>query len=329
MLGNLVAVFLLRGVVRDLAGLRGGGGCPPIPLHFPGVFVVSLLLGLFALAWLAYRIFWPKEVLITWAPTMKLGPLIITNPTIPEVEFPFASTHPTYIIADMVMIPAAYLLLMLSESATGCSYRPIISGDRFALCLSVAIPLVRLFGWYVLGKRPPPKSLVGAHKPVLILCGILALPVVILCNLWWKEDRVRKLTPIADAGTLAGGLAAHPELTGKVVRLRGTLLRAEVKQCVCRAKDECTYAEMPLSLGPDQEVVVQAVATDVWDLKKKAQGARGTAFETFGRLQPYPPGSDAAAQRRPPGKQPPPTCGASDYGPAPAAGRSLLIVEYP
>ena len=164
---------------------------------------------------------------------------------------------------------------------------------------------------------------------MLILCGILALPVEILGNQWWKEDRVRKLTPIADAQTLAGSLYAHAELTGKVVRLRGTLLRAEVKQCVCRAKDECTYAEMPLSVGPDQEVVVQAVATDVWDLKKKAQGAPGTAFETFGRLQPYPPGSDAASQRRPPGKQPPPTCGASDYGPAPAAGRSLLIVEYP
>ena len=79
----------------------------------------------------------------------------------------------------------------------------MISGDRFALGLALALPVLRLFAWYVLGKRPPPKSLVGAHKPVLILCGILALPVVILGNLWWKEDRVRKLEsgdqPLEDA----------------------------------------------------------------------------------------------------------------------------------
>lgn len=328
-IGNAVAVLLLRGVVRDLAGLRPGGGCPSVPLRYPGVFAISLGLGLFALGWLLYRIFWPKVVSISWAPTLKLGPVITTNPTIPEVEFPFASTHPSYIIADLVMLPVVYLLYLLSQSATGCSYRPIISGDRFALGLALLIPALRLLGWYGLGRRPPEKSLVGAHKPVLLLCAILALPVLILCDLWWKQHRVEAQVPIADARALAGGLAAHPELADKIVRLRGTLLRDKVKQCVCRAADECTYAEMPLSVGDGLQVVVQARATDVWDLKKKAQGAVGTAYETFGRLQPYPPGSDAVSQRRPPGKQPPPTCGASDYGPPPPAGRALLLVEYP
>lgn len=317
-LAEFLAVSMLATTFGALAVARGARGCPPQGKHLDGSFYLGIVIGLLALAWLLFRMIRPVEVEDTYTPSLKLGPVAVPNPTIAPMRYKFCSTHPSYVLIDLLLVFGAWMVLDGTPATTGCTLLYQWGISRAALPVALLFPLVRLACWYLLGLRLSEQAQVGAWKPVLLVFAVLLAPLALWGHLALKERRVRAATPLVDATTLAGGLKAHAELIGPIVRVKGARLLDSAARCECRgaSKDDCGRAEMLLDLGAGGEVVVQARASEVMFLLEKSEGKKGQPDEAFGRLSPLP---------NPTKKH----CGAKLFGPPPPAGRALLEIEYP
>lgn len=87
-------------------------------------------------------------------------------PPHPET-FEFCSTHPSYLLVDILVIGGALFLVWIGASAN--VDMPVF---WIALGTSLSIPVMRLFFWYVLGWQIDDPEASEAHKPALIAFGI-------------------------------------------------------------------------------------------------------------------------------------------------------------
>lgn len=317
-LAEWLAMFLLGTCAGQALAVHGARGCPPGG-RLDWSFYLAALLGLLAAGWLLHRIFFPVEIEETYTPPLKAGPVIVPNPTIAPVRFSFCSTHPAYVLIDALTVAGALALWATAPASMGCSFVSEWASARAAVGLALLFPVVRLLSWYVLGRQASPAATLGVFRPVLVFYGILAAPLLLAAHLFLGARHARAAAPVVDDKSFAGGLAAHPELAGPIVHVKGTRGRARAERCECRGPrgNDCGYAEVLLDLGAGGEVVVQARASEVLFLLDKSDGKpAGQPDDAFGRLSALPD----------PKKK---LCGRAAYGPPPAAGRALLEIEYP
>lgn len=319
-----IAMFCLAAVAADLLVLRGAHGCPPEPRHTGAVLYFALPLGLYLYAWSLHRILVPRLALEEHQPTLEVGPLIVPNPQLPPREYTFCTTHPSYLLLDLVTVIGGYVLFALAPETVGCGKAWEWARGRAALGIALSLPVVRLLSWYVLGRRPPAGSTAGAWKPVALFLTILLVPLVLGAGPILRTWRGQRSAPVVDAANFGGGRAAHPELLGQIVRVHGTCVGEQPVRCRCGGPSgtDCAQTEVLLDLGAGGQVLVQALS-DPEDVALEARGCTGRALTLFGRLHAVPevtPTSPGIGTPRLPCR---------DYGPPPAAGRVLVVTELP
>lgn len=319
-----VAMFCLGAVVADLLLLRGVHGCPPLPRQTGGMLYIALPLGLWLYAWSLHRIFVPRLATEAHRPTLQVGPIIAQNPMLKAQEFTFCTTHPSYLLLDLVTLVGAWVLVAVAPDTVGCGKAWEWARGRVAFAVALSIPVLRLLGWYVLRRRPPQGAEQGAWRPVAIYLGILVGPLVLGAGPLWRMWSGKRSAPVVDATAFTGGLAAHEGLLNKVVRVRGRCVGEVPVRCRCGGPrgDDCAQTEVLLDLGDAGQVLVQGLS-DPEDLAGEARGCGGRELETFGRLhrvpERAPDRADSLTPRLP----------CRDYGSPPAAGRVLVLTELP
>jgi hypothetical protein len=286
--------ILMPGSIADLIRVRGLDRCPAEPARVDWSTFVALALGLAAAAWLAGRI---------------LRPRIVTG---------VLSSHPSYVVIDLVILALAWLMFDIGREPFGCHFAWEYWRGVLALAFALSIPIARLVAWYPLGLRVEQQRAEVARIPVLTFCLVAAIPLALGGIFYGQYLLARHRAPLADAATMAGGLAAHPALAGPVVRVVGTLKLSEAIRCRCRPNDpeSCFQAEALLDLQGAGEVIVFGGPHDADELRKLAQRGAGKRLEVFGRLSRELP-------------LPNRLCDPRGYGQLPEAGRAVLVMERP
>jgi hypothetical protein len=327
---EFIAVLCLAATAARLISGRGALGCGPSGVRFDLVAFGSLMVGLAAGGYVLQRIFWPRELDQSVRTVLNVGPVAIMNPMLGEMHYRFSSTHPAYALVELSSALPLYLIYRMGQlppAYAGCgAVFPYYFG-RIALALVLLFPAVRLLSWYVLRRQVQLRSHWDALAPSLIFLGFALPAYLLIAGLvyvpFWRA-------PLADARTLAGGLPAHPELSGRTVKLLAPLKRQEAIRCVCSERDPlaCRVAALLLDLGPGGEVVAHGTSSNADALRALADspGARGGGpVKLYGTLKPLPAmplnKHVAAAQRL--------DCGWQEFGPPPPAGRAYLEVELP
>lgn len=330
LLVELFAIFCLAAVSARLIARHGALGCPAQGGGLDVAFFLGLGVGLLAAAYVLVRIFRPRELDQSVRPVLNIGPVAVVNPTIDAARYSFSSTHPAYALLDLsCAIPFFFVYLMGQHppAYAGCGATFSYLLGRIALGLVLVFPAIRLFAWFVLGRRVAVASHWETTKPILLFLGLtlpiyLSIPLMVYVPLW--------RAPRVDSQSFAGGLGAHPELAGRTVRLVGTLVPATAVRCVCSERDPlaCRVAAVRIDLGPAGDVIARGVSSDADALRALAErpdikaGREVTLYGTLGPL-PTPPKDPqkAAAERL--------DCGFQELGAPPAAGRAYLKAELP
>jgi hypothetical protein len=327
---ELIAILCLAATAARLIAGRGALGCAPSGVRFDLVAFGSLMVGLAAGGYVLQRIFWPRDLDQAVRTVLNVGPVAVMNPLLGETRYRFSSTHPAYALFELSTALPLYVIYRMGQlppAYAGCgAVFPYYFG-RIALALALLFPVVRLVSWYVLRRQVPVRSHADSLGPVLVflafaLPAYLAVAALVYVPLW--------RAPRVDEKSLAGGLPAHPELSGRTVKLLAPLKRPGAIRCVCSDRDPlaCRVAAVLLDLGPGGEVVAHGTSSNADSLRALADGLEGrggSAIELYGILKPLPAISAnkqvAASQRL--------DCGWQEFGPPPPAGRAYLEVELP
>lgn len=321
---EFIAVFFLASALGAVGKVLGFLGCAPDgPLS--GYTVAFFLIAFASAAWIIWRIFWPKEITSDFRPNIRIGPLIISNPTIQRVYFPFVTTHPFYVFIDLFVLLTLIPLFVLgqtSPSLAGCGALGSYLTAHIGFFLALLFPFLRLFSWYVLRRRPTSKACIGAVKSVLIFLSIIAplylFGFFIFFQGWMREQRL----PLVDSSSFAGGLIRHPELVDQLVRVHGT--SKQVARCACtNVKDpnDCNIISSLMDVGDGGEIVVHTYGQDATHLYADIMKSSKKSIETVGRLSVLPDPT-----KKPWAEQ---DCGWKEFPEVPAQGRAFLEIEYP
>lgn len=300
---ELIMVFFLAAAYAEIRRRFGAHGCPPEAGAVDWQTFALLAVGLYGFYWVFFKqIFFAKTIVDQTVG----GPF----------PFSFLTTHPSYVAIDLITVGVAAIARYAGGTVEvgECvnTHGWLLGG--FAFALACAIPLTRLFCWYVLGQRTWPRLQTperrSAWKPVAFFCAVLALPAALAIH-WALQDRLADANwPVADEATLAGGLAAHPDYDDRVWKVRGKIKWERVSRCACEGAAACSQGEMMLDLGAGGEVLIRTgYAGGVRNLIADTEGRVGQIYVRNGRLHKLP---NAKAK----------LC--RDYGPPPPAGRALL-----
>jgi hypothetical protein len=309
LLGEWGAILLLGAAYADIRLQLGAHECPPVPKSIGVSTVVAFLVGLYLLQWLFKNIFFAK---------------IIVDQSRGALWYSFLSTHPSYVFIDMWILGLGWLIRTFVPDGVGCDLSRQWLLGKFVFGVALALPIFRLLCWYTFGWRRISREdkwgiLQDAWKPIIRFYAILLVPAILAAWIIVPDLLDRHRVPVADATTLAGGLSAHPDLDGTIMKAVGTIRSEHVQRCDCRGVigNDCFRGDMLIDLGPGGEVIVQAVdAGELAQLVTDTEGKPGKPYSIIGRLHKLP---DAKAK----------LCVPSAYGPPPAAGRALLRPELP
>jgi len=228
----------------------------------------------------------------------------------------FPSTHPSYVLVEVLFLAPWYLIVHLATRATaaGCLDWFWVLG-RAMVGVGLFFPVFRLFSWYGLRRQTPDELRVGAWKPVLWTWAI-AGPLLLLVLVGVVRGRIQRAErPLVDAAALAGGLEQHPDLIGRQVRLRGTRKLDQAVRCRCPDQPWRCGAMALLDLGAGGDVVVRSGYSS--ELARLTPGEVGTAMpDAYGRLGRLPT----------PTENPELATGCS-FPPPPPDGRAFLEID--
>lgn len=311
------AAFAIGTAVSSWVQLSPILGCPARG----SVSALSILLfvgGVAAAGWSARRMLRPAIVDVVSRQSL----LLVT--WLSHASAP--STHPIYVTVDLFAAAMVALLLLPFQSPPSISGCWVLSGylmSRVAVAVALAFPLLRVFSWYALRRQ-----IVGSTKEAVlpvVRFFVLAMPAFGVFFLAWGSSKIAaSRLPVVDASSFAGGLAAHPELAGQLVKVRGHRSRAHASRCVCDDPSDasfCKVGALLLDLGPAGQVVYHAAGSGSVEVFAFGEGAADDPVEVIGRLGPLPD----------PKKQPFNVldCGWGDFGPLLAEGRAFVELEYP
>ena len=316
-----IGVMCLAGSVASVMRSRGVMGCAPDG-SVGGVEIVTALIGMACAAWLVWRILWPKVVVLDFRPNISVGPVVMPNPTVPRIEFSFASTHPSYVFVELLVAGAVCILLVpgwYPPSVAGCGMVGFYLIPRIGLGLALFFPGLRLVSWYVLGRQVDAGATTG--KSVLAFWAILA-PIVVIAG-WITYDVARgdgsKVTTVVNAETFVGGLAAHTEWKGQKVRVSGGV--KQLARCYCdnpKDANDCKIFAVLVDLGAAGDAIVHSPYDA--DLIARAMKKDGKPIEAVGVLGAIPEDAKTPAWAHR-------DCGFDQFGGAPAGGRVYVEAQ--
>jgi hypothetical protein len=300
------------GLLAEAVGVRG---CPPrhefMGFTFFLTLSVSLVLGIAALHPIIFPRVWLEEISKELSRS-QLG-----------FRFPFFSTHPSYILLDVLLFIPSLVLFWNGNSESLCEFNLQWGQGTAALLIAIAFPTLRLIFWFVLGKQIYAMQVKNVWLGI-IWWYILTLPFIIFFSYSYVQSNIfpRTNVPVVDAETFKGGLDAHPEFLDKIVRVRGLMKQGIAKCGLWGKKDRTDYPSgtVVLDMGEGNgEIIIQAKKpSQVLNLEAEAASKKGQIFEAFGRLSKLPNPEKKLL------------CGISkldDY--PPPGGRALLEIELP
>lgn len=117
---------------------------------------------------------------------LKMGSwTIVPNPFLGTVKVDMPTTHPSYVLLDLLMVITGGFFFWVGRSAIefgllegpcGWNYQYYFGWSMIVMALFV--PLFRLFVWYGLKHRIPKEYCVDAWRPVLMLWILIAAMVL-------------------------------------------------------------------------------------------------------------------------------------------------------
>jgi hypothetical protein len=300
------------GAVAMAAGVRG---CAPRPELLTWQLGLLIAVG-FAATWASiFPIIFPRIWLQGFNKEVSFS--------LSGYSFHFFSTHPSYILIDLLFFVPAFIIFWNGQSETLCELNDTWGQGWGALFSAFLFPSLRLMFWYVLGKQIYARQFQSMFKGIGWWYAV-AVPVMIAFSFNYVSSNIltRVKIPVVDAQSFVGGLDKHPEFEGQIVRVRGVLKRGTAKCGLWGKKDrtDYPYGTVVLDMGKNNgEIIVQAInAADVLDLGIEAQNKQGQTFEAFGYLSKLP---------NPEKKM---ICGIEKLpDDPPKGGRALLEIEMP
>ncbi|MFL6468805.1 MAG: hypothetical protein ACJ72Z_12675 [Pyrinomonadaceae bacterium] len=115
------------------------------------------LVGPLFVAWVLYDIFRPRIKNEVWGIFFR-------------VRFQFCSTHPSYVLIDLLTISFAAFFLWIG--ITGGFETPVF---WLVLATAVSFPIVRIAAWYLFGLKIVNAETYDAYKPALWAFGIFSI----------------------------------------------------------------------------------------------------------------------------------------------------------
>ncbi len=310
---SLYFVPYCGGLIAETLGVRG---CPPRPEMVGVQMAVVIMLSLLIVFVSIQLIIFPR----VWLETINRAITFTQS----DIRYTFFSTHPKYVLLDALLFIPAIALYWNGVSETMCEFNSAWGKGLTALIIVILFPALRLFCWFVLGRKIYAMEQKDVWMPIA-WWYIFSLPVLIFVTYGFVKSDIlpRVNTQIVTTESFVGGLAKHPEFEQGIVRVRG-ILKRPIGKCGLfgKAKDSNDYpfGTVVLDMGKGNgEIIVQAKTPEtVKDLAVEAQNKPGQMFEAFGRLSKLP---------NPDKKM---ICGIENlsYEP-PKGGRALLEIEMP
>lgn len=330
----LIELFFMMPVTFFIAAVidsRGAVGVPGTGEALDGGDWAALAVGSVFGFFFVRSLVRPRVVTLTWTPMVRadLGDVTaLAGNRAWSVQYNHLTSHPSYVLLLLLTAPIPVVMLWATENQGGNSFYFRVAGT-VGLCVLGLMALTRLLAWYVfrLGRRQlavqaqDMKMSEGrlswevAWKPVLMLVlMIYVIGGVPIAYLWWDELRTIDNLPIVTAGDAFGHegefFRVHGELAGDPVfwAPRGT----------GRAGNNYAGAGVLVDLDTGGDALLLAEALSVPDLVgvlKKTGGefrSHGRVIESITENQQTYYGFDL-----------------DDFGDPPAAGRVMLLMEYP
>lgn len=284
----LMVMFLSRVVIKSYEKVRPpASGRRILPLRVSDY--VLFVIGLLIFAWLLKTIFRPSVGVKTFA-TESHG----------NVNFPFSSTHPSYVLIDALSSGFYWFLLMLWYEA----WKERVYEGTILVALAMVIPLLRLLAWYVLRLRPQGREHLqeevrDAWKPVVMLYCMFVIPVALAIvggRLYidrQQEQRAANLT-VVDTANWKGSetfdaLHERGDTATRMIRLRATQKSPEATVCTDEAGHP--FGTVLATLGKFDDVLIVSFSKyqeGVDELVERARGNTGKPIEAIGRLSQMP-----------------------------------------
>lgn len=256
---------------------------------------VGFLIGASALAWWLWRTLWPTTLDEEVRGNVKLGPLVFQHNRFGAAQYRFLSTHPAYVVVDAVTIAAACFLKSFSDldlASDGCVYVMDLARGEAIFLLALAFPVVRLAGWYLLGRRVAAPPGAGLY-PALWFAILFGVPGLFILWLWYQTFVLAQ----ANAPLLDRLPADTPT---EVVRVVGHLRPDSLLSCACPAGYDaaCRRVSVVVELADDGVALVAAEGLGRRDLEALYKEA-ADPFETFGRVVASDPAICGVGEVRP------------------------------
>jgi hypothetical protein len=283
---------------------------------------VAYLLGFALFAWLMREIFQPRIKKDSWVSPSTWATSGGT--------YGFCSTHPSYVFVDLIVVSAFAFLLWYAKHE---NLNARVAGITFTL--SLIVPALRLFAWYVVGLRIKDeveaqdawKSAAWMFIPAF---GVFALIGVLGIRATRQYEKEIANMPLIDEQTFSNSREAFARLadgsrevkeTG-FVRVHATQLSDAPVQC--KNKENVEFATVLADLGAGGDVFIVGSKYDrsgFDELVSKASGNRGKPIEVVGKLREKPWAVQIDRWKA--------YCGFDQLPPTPQGGRWVLEMKQP
>ena len=296
LLAEWIAVLCLAQLWGTLARGLGRGPCPGDWSGLDGLGLLGLAVGGAALAWWLWRTLWPTTLAEEVRGSVKLGFLVFQHGRFGSSRHRFLSSHPAYLVVDLVTLAAAWLLVRVADldlAGDGCAYLVDLARGEAALALALLFPAVRLAGWFLLGRRVAAPPGAGLY-PALWFVIVMALPAGATAVAWWQLVWApRAAAPLLDR-------RPGEDASSEVLRLVGAPRPDSLRLCPCPPGYDaaCRRASLVVELADGSVVLVVAEGLGRRDLEALARDPP-EPFETFGRLRARDPALCGFAEARP------------------------------
>lgn len=343
----LVEFFIVLGLAFFLGKVldaRGALGCPGSGEGPDGTFYGLLAIALLGLFFFFRNLLRPRISEETWTPVVDAGlglagvGLVVANRRW-SVRYPYLSSHPSYALLLLLTLPVPWMMVAMTADQ-GCSTLYWRLAGWVGLAVIATLALVRALAWYVfrIGPRALAQRMAAvpadagpglrrlgwemAWKPTIGLVALIwAIGGLPIAWMFWQQARLEQALPMLDAVRFEGGLAAHPEFEGQLVRVQGRPsgeLRQWAPRGAGRGGNNYAGGGILLDLGAGGEVLVLASAGWLPTLKQALREPPPVAV--MGRVVT----SVTEDQRTWQGYVP------EEFDtPVPAAGRIWLVYETP
>lgn len=331
----LVELFFMMPVTFFISAIidsRGAFGVPGTGDALDGGDWAALIAGLVFGFFFVKSLIKPRVVSSTWTPMVHAdigGAEVFGGNRAWSARFDYLTSHPSYILLSLLTVPIPVVMLWATENQGGNSFYFRVAGI-VGLCVLGTMAVARLLSWYVfrLGRRQLAVQAEGmqmsearlswelAWKPLLMLVlMIYAIGGIPIAYMWWDELRTIDRLPVVTAEDADG----HD---GEYFRVHGQIVGDPVywaPRGTGRGGDNYAGAGVLVDLETGGDALLLAEALSVPDLVGVLERADGGELKSHGRViesvtenqQTYY-GFDLG-----------------DFGEPPAAGRVIVLLEYP